>query len=206
MISRLTTLEDYYNKSKVKEEVYYKFRDEFNDRVKMNELVPSPMCSALFIFLNKTGFNGLYRVNKKGEFNVPWGKKQEVKLYDKAVFDDIAILMSKVKSCVGDYGFIQNLRYENMFIYMDPPYMPEKDESFTSYTATGFSIEEQKRLLDTCNKLNDKGVKFMQSNSNSPIIKEMYSGYNIKEVEVMRLVGAKSESRGKTKEVIITNY
>lgn len=206
LVARVSTLEEQYNRTRYKEESYYNVRNEYNDILKQRSLMPMPLLAAYFIFLNKTCFNGLYRVNKKGEFNVPWGKKTEIKLYDESVYNAIAAALAKVKISTGDYGFIQNLKGDDILVYLDPPYMPEKDQSFTSYTAGGFDLKEQERLRDICDKLNENGVKWIQSNSNSPIIKDLYEGYNIKEVLAPRSVSAKGDGRGQVTEVIITNY
>ena len=206
LVARVSTLEEQYNRTRYKEESYYNVRNEYNDILKQRSLMPMPLLAAYFIFLNKTCFNGLYRVNKKGEFNVPWGKKTEIKLYDESVYNAIAAALAKVKISTGDYGFIQNLKGDDTLVYLDPPYMPEKEQSFTSYTAGGFDLKEQERLRDICNKLNENGVKWIQSNSNSPIIKDLYEGYNIKEVLAPRSVSAKGDGRGQVTEVIITNY
>ena len=199
-------MEEQYNRSRDKEKSYYGVRDEYNNMLKQRSLMPMPLLAAYFIFLNKTCFNGLYRVNKKGEFNVPCGKKTEIKLYDESVYNAIAAALAKVKISTGDYGFIQNLKGDDTLVYLDPPYMPEKDQSFTSYTAGGFDLKEQERLRDICDKLNENGVKWIQSNSNSPTIKDLYEGYNIKEVLAPRSVSAKGDGRGQVTEVIITNY
>lgn len=206
LVARVSTLEEQYNRSKYKENLYYRVREEYNDILKQNSLMPMPLLAAYFIFLNKTCFNGLYRVNKKGEFNVPWGKKAEIKLYDESVYAATADALSKVKISTGDYGFIQNLKGNDTLIYLDPPYMPEKEQSFTSYTAGGFDLKEQERLRDICDKLNENGVKWIQSNSNSSIIKDLYMKYNIKEVSAPRSISAKGDGRGQVTEVIITNY
>ena len=206
LAARVSTLEEQYNRSRDKEKTYYGVRDEYNNMLKQHSLMPMPLLAAYFIFLNKTCFNGLYRVNKKGEFNVPWGKKAEIKLYDESVYNAIATALANVKINNGDYGFIQNLKGDDILVYMDPPYMPEKEQSFTSYTACGFELKEQERLCDICGKLNENGVKWIQSNSNSPIIKDLYKEYNIKEVLSLRSVSAKGDGRGQVTEVIITNY
>ena len=206
LVSRVTTLEEHYNRTKRKEESYYNVRNEFNDLIKQSRIMPVPMLAAYFIFLNKTCFNGLYRVNKKGEFNVPWGKKAEIKLYDEYNYNAIASALSNVKIRVGDYGFIQKLKGNDILIYMDPPYMPEKEQSFTSYTAMGFDLKEQERLRDICDKLNANEVKWIQSNSNSPLIKDLYKEYNVREVSAPRSVSAKGDGRKPVTELIITNY
>jgi DNA adenine methylase len=199
-------LEEQYNRTKYKEASYYNVRNEYNDILKQHSLMPMPLLAAYFIFLNKTCFNGLYRVNKKGEFNVPWGKKTEIKLYDELNYNAIASALSNVKISVGDYGFIQNLKGNDTLIYMDPPYMPEKEQSFTSYTSIGFDLKEQERLRDICDKLNANEVKWIQSNSNSPLIKDLYKEYNIREVSAPRSVSAKGDGRKPVTELIITNY
>ena len=206
LAARVSTLEEQYNRTKSKETFYYNMRNEYNDILKQRSLMPMPLLAAYFIFLNKTCFNGLYRVNKKGEFNVPWGKKTEIKLYDESNYNAISSVLSNVKISIGDYGFIQNLKGNDTLIYMDPPYMPEKEQSFTSYTAMGFDLKEQERLRDICDKLNANEVKWIQSNSNSPLIKELYKEYNIKEVSAPRSVSAKGDGRKPVTELIITNY
>ena len=206
LVARASTLEEQYNRTKCKEEFYYNVRNEYNDILKQRSLMPMPLLAAYFIFLNKTCFNGLYRVNKKGEFNVPWGKKTEIKLYDESNYNAIASALSNIKISIGDYGFIQNLKGNDTLIYMDPPYMPEKEQSFTSYTSIGFDLKEQERLRDICDKLNANEVKWIQSNSNSPLIKELYKEYNIKEVSAPRSVSAKGDGRKPVTELIITNY
>lgn len=206
LAARVSTLEEQYNRTKCKETFYYNVRNEYNDILKQRSLMPMPLLAAYFIFLNKTCFNGLYRVNKKGEFNVPWGKKTEIKLYDELNYNAIAFALSNVKISVGDYGVIQNLKGNDTLIYMDPPYMPEKEQSFTSYTAMGFDLKEQERLRDICDKLNTNEVKWIQSNSNSPLIKELYKEYNIREVSAPRSVSAKGDGRKPVTELIITNY
>ena len=206
LAARVSTLEEQYNRTKSKETFYYNVRNEYNDILKQRSLMPMPLLAAYFIFLNKTCFNGLYRVNKKGEFNVPWGKKTEIKLYDESNYNAISSVLSNVKISIGDYGFIQNLKGNDTLIYMDPPYMPEKEQSFTSYTAMGFDLKEQERLRDICDKLNTNEVKWIQSNSNSPLIKELYKEYNIREVSAPRSVSAKGDGRKPVTELIITNY
>lgn len=206
LVANVSTLEEQYNRTKYKEETYYNTRNEYNDLIKQRGIMPMPLLAAYFIFLNKTCFNGLYRVNKKGEFNVPWGKKLEIKLYDESGYNAIASALSNVKMNTGDYGFIRNLKGNDILVYLDPPYMPEKEQSFTSYTAAGFGPSEQERLRDICDKLTANEVKWIQSNSNSPVIKDLYKEYNIKEVTAPRSVSAKGDSRKPVTELIITNY
>lgn len=208
-IQRLTTFEDMYNNAADKEKLYYQLRDQFNDRLpEMDKyLVPSPICCALFVFLNKTCFNGLYRTNKKGKYNVPWGKKTEIKLYDQNTFEADKILLHNVCVASRDFGAIENMFYgDRVLVYLDPPYVPEKKESFTSYSPLGFTMDDQIRLRDICNTLSAKGVRIMESNSCTPEIKELYKEYNIKEVSAPRSISANGNSRGQVTEVLITNF
>lgn len=205
-VQRLLTLEDMYNNATDKEKVYYQLREQFNERLRETLLLPSPMYCALFIFLNKTCFNGLYRVNKKGIYNVPWGKKSNIKLYDKEIFEGDFAVLNNVKVFTEDFSFIKKFKGEDVFIYLDPPYMQENKQSFTSYAINGFSYDEQVRLRDICNILTKNGVKIMESNSLTPEIKELYKEYNIKEISAPRTVSAKSDGRGEVTELLITNY
>lgn len=205
-VQQLQVWENLYNKTGAKEKVFYDLRDQFNERLNEHPLMPSPMTCSLFVFLNKTCFNGLYRVNKKGQYNVPWGKKKEIKLFDREIFEADFMALNRINVSTGDFGYIENLAGENLFVYLDPPYMPEKAESFTSYSQMGFGMQEQERLRNICDTLTKRGVKIMQSNSLTPEIKDLYREYNIKEVSAPRSISAKGDGRGSVTEVIITNY
>ena len=114
--------------------------------------------------------------------------------------------LNRINVSTGDFRYIENLTGENLFVYLDPPYMPEKAESFTSYSQMGFGMREQERLRNICDTLTKRGVKIMQSNSLTPEIKDLYREYNIKEVSAPRSISAKGDGRGSVTEVIITNY
>lgn len=163
--------------------------------------------AARFLYLNKTCFNGLYRVNSKGQFNVPFGHYESPKFLDvENITRCSSALANTTISCE---GFTCVLRYAKKgdFVYFDPPYVPDGISStFTMYTKDGFGVKEQCELSDICEVLDARGVKWMLSNSSAPIVYKMYKKFNIDTVQVSRSVGASSESRKKVDEVIVRNY
>lgn len=188
------------------EEYYYKVRaldrgEEFNSLLDYQ-------VAARTIYLNKAGFNGLYRVNSKGQFNVPSGKKEKVNTYDldnlKSINEyfnevDIQILNKDFKNAVS--GAVSG-----DFVYFDPPYDKVKDDTFTSYHKNDFDREDQIRLFNLYKELSDKGVYVMLSNHNTDFIRELYKDYNINIVMAKRMINSDASKRGKVEEVIITNY
>ena len=157
--------------------------------------------------MNKACFNGLYRVNSKNEFNVPFGKKLKVNTYDGVNLgiiysflnlNDIRILSTDFENSVKDAK-------KGDFIYFDPPYDSDKS-IFNSYTENGFGKEEQKRLSEVFKDLDKRGCYVMLSNYNTSLIKELYKDYNFNYVEAQRNIGAKAKDRGIVEEVIITNF
>jgi len=182
---------------------YYRARELFNSL----EPHKNVLRAALLLYLNRHGYNGLYRVNSKGVFNVPFGRYNNPKLPDE---EDIIKFHEMLKSCE-----ILNLDFEDAvrtaqrsdFIYFDPPYMPlNKTSYFTEYTPGGFSIQDQKRLASVFKKLSNKGVFVMQSNSDNEFIRQLYAEYNIVEIEARRNINSNASKRGSVKELIILNY
>lgn len=163
--------------------------------------------AARFIYLNRTAFNGMWRVNKKNQFNVPYGKyiknfEPDVKTISEAsqALQDVILKEQNFSDILEDVK-------EGDFVYLDPPYVPISSTSaFTSYTHQGFGNDLQIELLDLCKELSRKGVNFMQSNSNAELIYEMYNDFHITEVMASRTISAKGSGRSKVKELIITNY
>ncbi|MDR2622774.1 MAG: DNA adenine methylase [Dysgonamonadaceae bacterium] len=170
--------------------------------------------AALFIFLNRTCFNGLYRVNSKGLFNVPFGKYTNPTVCDENTLLADSKLLQKVKIMTGD--FEQTIRHAsgNTFYYFDPPYKPlSQTSSFNSYAKEEFNDAEQIRLKHFCDKLNNKGCLWLLSNSdvksNDPgnnFFDDLYSSYRINRVWASRSVNANPEKRGKLTELLIMNY
>ena len=189
------------------EEHYYEVREI--DRDPNFENLPVWKRASRAIYLNKSCFNGLYRVNSNGYFNVPSGKKKKVQTYDKENIIKLHdyFVSGNVTILEGDFvNAVENAK-PNDFVYFDPPYDPFDDkESFTSYTKFNFSKEDQKRLSDLFRKLADKGVYVMLCNHNTKYINELYDGFNIHVVSAKRMINADSKRRGNVEEVIITNY
>lgn len=188
------------------EEYYYEIRNKDRDKTKFKRM-PDYKRSARTIYLNKACFNGLYRVNSKNEFNVPFNRKAKVNTYDGQNlgiihsylnFSDVTLLNTDFEEAVKDAK-------KGDFIYFDPPYDSETS-TFNSYTENGFGKEEQVRLVRVYKELTDKGCYVMLSNHNTTLVKELYKDFNIHVIEAKRNINANGKKRGKVEEVIITNY
>lgn len=188
------------------EEYYYEIRNLDKDKKKFNRLSDYKR-AARTIYLNKACFNGLYRVNSKNEFNVPFNKKTKVNTYDGQNlgivhsflnFNDIKILNCDFEESV------KNAK-KGDFIYFDPPYDSDTT-TFNSYTEDGFGKEEQVRLAKVFKELSDRGCYVMASNHNTKLVNELYSEFNIYVIQAKRNINANGKKRGKVEEVIITNY
>lgn len=165
--------------------------------------------AARIMYMLRVDFNGLYRVNSKNQFNVPYGNYKNPKIVDEELILNINHYLNKseVNITSGDFEETVKTAREGDFVYFDPPYIPlSQTSSFTSYTHEGFSLEDQIRLRDTMRELTKRGVNVMLSNSSSELTVELYKEFNIHYVDVSRTNGAKASSRGKIKEIIVTNY
>ena len=159
------------------------------------------------VFLNRTCYNGMYRVNSKGEFNVPFGDMGNPKLYQKKNILACSHTLKKTTILNGDYKKLNRRIRENDFVYLDPPYVPHSETAhFTSYTSEKFGKEQQLELLTFCEKIDKKGGLFMLSNSYNEYTEELYQKFNINTIKAARSVAAKSESRAEIKEIVVTNY
>lgn len=163
-----------------------------------------------FIFLNRTCFNGMYRVNSKGGFNVPFGKYSNPLICDEDNLRKVSKALQNVEIKHQDYKEVLKKAKKGDFIYFDPPYYPvSKTASFTSYTAESFLDKEQTELRDTFLELNKRGCFVMLSNSDTPFINKIYSGFKgirITKVEAGRAINSNGSGRGKITEVLVTNY
>ena len=198
----------YLNKYERKhdEEFYYEIRNIDRNKKKFNRLNDSKR-AARTIYLNKACFNGLYRVNSKGEFNVPFGKKSKVNTYDGENLLNVHsyLTMNNVNFLCTDFEDAVSTAKKGDFVYFDPPY--DSDTStFNSYTEDGFNKDEQRRLAKVFKELDKKGVKLMLSNHNTILIKELYKDYNFHIIEAKRSINSNGKKRGKVEELIITNY
>lgn len=160
-----------------------------------------------FIYLNKTCFNGLYRVNSKGQFNVPFGKYANPKILDEENLLNCSRVLQDTYIETAHFSNVLNHAQEGDFVYLDPPYIPVNQTSnFTSYSKEGFGDTEHWKLKEVCDRLTKKGVKFMLSNSYTERTLSLYKDYNIYTVSASRSVNSDASKRGKVFEVICTNY
>ena len=189
-------------------EHFYKLRAL--DRSDDFKTLSSQERAARIIYLNKTCFNGLFRVNSRGQFNVPYGNYSNPSIADPAVIKAISTYLNqdKIRILEGDFEQAVKTAKKGAFIYFDPPYHPISDtSSFTGYSVNGFGEEEQIRLRDTCNKLSDQGCQVLLSNSSADLIKSLYndSRYKIVEVKANRAINAVGSKRGQISELLIHN-
>ena len=164
--------------------------------------------AARIMYMLRVDFNGLYRVNAKNQFNVPYGRYKNPKIVDSELIYAISNYLNKnsIQIVSGDFEKAVETAKQGDFVYFDPPYIPISETSaFTSYTHEGFSYDDQVRLRDTFKKLSERGVHVMLSNSSSSLVYELYKDFTIHSIEVTRANGSKASSRGKVLEVIITN-
>lgn len=161
------------------------------------------------IYLNKTCYNGLYRVNKSGQFNAPFGKYKNPKIVDEENILAISEYLNHADLEISNVDFEESLNAveKGSFVYFDPPYDPSSlSSNFTNYMPEGFNIFDQVRLRDLCDKLSAKGIKFMVSNASTPFIQDLYKNYHIQIIQAKRSVNSNGDKRGFVNEVLITNY
>lgn len=173
------------------------------------EAMPDAKCAAWFIYLNRTCFNGLYRVNKAGKFNVPFGRYKDPYIYEEKHLRACAAALQGVEIVHGDFETVMGTRWPaggNAFAYFDPPYVPlNATSNFTGYTEGGFGDADQKRLMLTAQflKRRSKTSSVLLSNSSAPRVRELYKDFEIIEVEARRAVNSKASARGAVKELLI---
>jgi DNA adenine methylase len=190
---------------------FYAARDKFNSLKLADDTAVEK--AALFIFLNKTCFNGLYRVNKKGQFNVPMGAYKNPTICDEDNLRNISEALQSVEIVCGDYTLARSFIDSHTFVYIDPPYRPiSQTSAFTSYTADTFDDNEQIRLANFIDEIKKSGAKIVLSNSDPKNInpddnffEDLYRAYIVNKVEATRMINSKSDCRGKIKELLICN-
>ena len=195
-------LEEHKNKNS--EEYFYELRafDRKSEYASMSRVEKA----ARIIYLNKTCYNGLYRVNAAGQFNSPYGKYKNPNIVNATTIKAMSKYLQnpQIKIKEGDYrDALKGLR-KGAFVYLDPPYMPiSSSSSFTGYTENGFSYEQQVELKKECDKLREKGIAFLQSNSDCKEIRELYKEYDIKTVQAKRTINSNANKRSEISEVLI---
>lgn len=188
------------------EEFYYEIRNKDRSISSFNRLSDYTR-AARTIYLNKACFNGLYRVNSKNQFNVPFGKKVKVNTYEGSNLITVSNFLTINDITILNVDFEESVKNAKKgdFVYFDPPY--DSDTStFNSYTEDGFGKEEQVRLARVYKELADRGVYVMLSNHNTSLVKELYKDFNIDVIEAKRNINSNGKKRGYVEEVIITNY
>ena len=188
------------------EEFYFEIRNKDRDKAKFKKIVDYKR-AARTIYLNKACFNGLYRVNSKNEFNVPFNKKEKITTYDGQNLGIIHSYLNfnEVTLLSTDFEEAVSAAKKGDFIYFDPPYDSDA-KIFTSYTDSGFDREEQIRLAKVFKELDKKGCYVMLSNHNTILINDLYKDFNIHVIEAKRNINSDGKKRGKVEEVIVTNY
>ena len=190
---------------------YYNIREKFNSTILTAETATEK--AAQFIFLNKTCFNGLYRVNRKGQFNVPMGAYKNPTICDDENLRNIHEALQNVTIVCGDYSLSKSFIDQNTFVYLDPPYRPISETSaFTSYNSDVFDDDDQIRLARFIDEINSSGAKIVLSNSDPKNVNEednffddLYKNYKINRVEASRAINSKGDKRGKINELLICN-
>ena len=206
LITNLDRLEKNYlaiTEQEGRSQVFYEVRERYNKHIGDNIERASQL-----IFLNKTCFNGLYRVNSKGLFNVPYNNSTTVKTISEENLINIGRYLTEndVKIRLGDFEAACFDCSKGDFVYLDSPYIPvSKTAYFTDYTKDGFTYDDHKRLSKLFRALDKKGIKVMLSNNDVPLAYELYDGFNIENVDVRRNINSNANKRT-GKEVIITNY
>lgn len=181
------------------------------DRSNAINLLSETEKAARLLYMLRVNFNGLYRVNAKNQFNVPYGKYKNPKILDESLLRSINKYLNnnEIEICNIDFSEVVANAKAGDFVYFDPPYVPVSEtSSFTAYTHDGFSIDDQIRLRDTFKELDKKGVYVMLSNSATPIVFELYKDYKDSSIIVgaTRMINSKADKRGKVDEIIIKNY
>jgi len=197
---KLLIKELYKFKKNNSEDFYYSVREKFNKK-KYNKRIER---SAAFIYLNKTCFNGLYRVNKNNEFNVPFGKSANPGiLEEEIIYEASSLLNDNVIIKIQDYKEINKIAKKGDFVYLDPCYDPLKKTSFVQYTPSVFCEQDRLDLFNFIENLKKKKVNFLLSNNDIPEIRKLYKKFNINEIMVARFINSKSNGRQKIKELVI---
>lgn len=193
-------------KKHVYDEKYFYFIRNLDRKDNFQKLSEIERASRL-IYLNKTCYNGLYRVNSKGEFNTPFGRYSNPTIVDAENLKACSEALQGTAIKLGTFDEIEDKVFKDDFVYFDPPYVPlSTSSSFTSYAQKGFDLDMQRRLFELCKRLSKKRVKFMLSNSKTPFIQKLYKEFKIESVEASRFINSKADKRGGVSEVIVRNY
>lgn len=221
LMNLLSIYQDRYNELEnieEKQKYFYEIRELFNEgkgNINYDEISCREIEHAAYmIFLNKSCFNGLYRENKKGGFNVPFGKKDKLNTFDRQNIINASEILKKVTILNGDFEKIEDYIDENTFVYMDPPYRPlNATSNFNDYSKESFNDDSQIRLSEFYKRISKKGAKLMLSNSDPKntnkednFFDDLYKDFNIHRIYASRSINSKGNGRGKVSEILVTNY
>ena len=184
---------------------YYHIRNLDRDKEAFAALSPI-IRAARLMFLNRAGFNGMYRVNSKGAFNVPFGRYTNPTIVNEPLIMAASRALALTQISCASYLHVEEVAQAGDFVYFDPPYMPLSPTAhFTRYAKDDFAYEDQVRLAKTCQILHDKGVRFVASNAYHEDIKGLYQGFEIKEIKARRAINARADGRKPVSEALIFN-
>ncbi len=203
----LDSLIEDLRKHKNESEYFYNIRKL--DRSESFEQLDKIQRASRLIYLNKTCYNGLYRVNNAGEFNSPFGRYRNPNIINEPVLKAVSLFLNRNNIDIQNRDYEEILRGldRNSFAYLDPPYHPISDSSnFTGYVQGGWNESDQIRLREACDNLTARGIKFLLSNSATEFIKDQYKNYKIITVKATRTINANADKRGEIDEVLIRNY
>ena len=220
LIDTLRLLETKYYEIPVEERsaFFYSIREDYNNRKEKTDFTHYNSSwiqrTAELIFLNHTCFNGLFRVNSQGLFNVPFGSYKNPRILDELTLSGASASLQNTEISTGDFTTCENFVDSDTFVYLDPPYRPlNRTSKFTGYSKTGFSDADQVRLAEFFKTIDHRGAKVMLSNSDpknedpdDSFFDSLYSGYQVDRVPAKRAINSNGERRGEISELIITNY
>ncbi|MDR1940121.1 MAG: Dam family site-specific DNA-(adenine-N6)-methyltransferase [Clostridiales bacterium] len=212
VLCELAAINDGYNASADKEAFFYEVRNDYN-KIKLNGRFDE-VKAARFIFLNKTCFNGLYRVNGGGGFNVPFGRYKNPNITDKKNLTAVSDILQRVEIFHGDYGLCRNFLNDKAFVYFDPPYRPVTETGkFVGYSKDGFNDGDQIALSEFVGQIDQTGCKIMLSNSdpknndiNDNFFDRLYEGFYIDRIRAKRVINCQAAKRGDITEIVVRNY
>tara|TARA_B100000767_G_scaffold189667_1_gene176954 strand:+ start:1349 stop:2245 length:897 start_codon:yes stop_codon:yes gene_type:complete len=219
VLNELRSIEEAFPKDlELQSDFFYEARKEWNSKIcESIEKYPKRLVArrvALTIFLNKTCYNGLFRVNTKGEFNTPFGKYKNPKICDEANLRNVSESLHNVELICGDYSDLSNRNTTFDLIYFDPPYRPlTTSASFTAYNKSGFNDENQKELANFVNTVSETDTHILLSNSDPKVADSeddffdvLYERFHIKRILASRMINSKGDGRGKITEILVSNY
>ncbi len=215
LLRQITVIEAEFStlgSDEAREQFYYMLREEFNRRILQHDL--SAEQAALFVALNKLGFNGLYRVNSSGLFNVPFGKKKTIKLVDRQNLKKVSELLQNTEILLGDFAETLRFADDKTLFYFDSPYRPlSNTATFTSYAKDSFNDDEQIRLAQFCSQIHAQKAKFILSNSDpkntqieDDFFDELYKDYTLQRISAPRTISARADGRAQVSEILVIGH